>query len=90
MRYAYVRCMDGHYYLLTDNPRCPLDGSLTRAAEQVLPMLGAIAGRLSLDALAEAGVPHDALAAVLVAEMPDPQPVPWLLRPWLDGHREAL
>ncbi len=48
MQYAYVRCMDGHYYLLTDNPRCPLDGSLTRAAEQVLPMLGAIAGRLSL------------------------------------------
>ncbi len=82
--------MDGHYYLLTDNPCCPLDGSLSAAAEQVLPALGQVGDRLSLDALAEAAIPDDTLAAVLVAEMPDAEPVPWLLRPWLEGNREAL
>lgn len=90
MRHAYVRCMDGHYYLLTDNPNCPLDGSLTPAAERVFPMLVATADRLSLDALAQAGVPDDTLAAVLIVEIPDAEPIPWLLRPWLEGHREAL
>jgi hypothetical protein len=75
--------------VLTDNPNCPLDGSLTPAAEQVLPMLAENPDRPSLDALVQAGVPDDTLAAVLIVEIPDVQPVPWLLRPWLQGHREG-
>jgi hypothetical protein len=81
--------MDQHYYPLRDNPNCPLDGSRSVAADEVLPILPRLAGSLSLPALAEAGVTLDALADTVVLELPDAEPVPWLLRPWYEGEREA-
>lgn len=86
-----MQCMDGHYYVLQDNPACPLDGSTLRGEEQVLACVQAGAERaISLVALREAGVPQEVLARVLVVEVPDTAPQPFLLRPWYEGHAEAL
>lgn len=74
---------------LTDNPCCPLDGWSGPAAETALRILRQIPGPPSLAALADAGLPADAISALLVAEIPDGQPVPFLLRPWLEGEPEA-
>jgi hypothetical protein len=81
--------MDQHYYLVTHNPSCPLDGSRAAAAEQVVSALPHVAEPLNLTALAEAGVTPEALADTIVVELPDGEPPPGLLRPWFEGEHEA-
>lgn len=82
--------MDGHYFLVNDNPHCPLDGSRSKAAEDIARLLDTIGEPVTLAALARAGVPALVQNYVLVAELPDTVAPPWLLQPWFEGDRHTL
>jgi hypothetical protein len=67
---AYARCMDGHYFLVIDSAHCPLDGSPSDAAAAILRS-GLSGARLTLDALASAGMTATDLRAILIMEQAD-------------------
>lgn len=89
MRYVFVRCLDGHYFLASANPTCPLDGSFSDVAEDVARLLPTISEPMTVAALARAGLPELLQGEVLVAELPDAVAPPWLLRPLFEGDKHA-
>ena len=89
VRYVFVRGMDGHYFLVSDNPHCPLDGSYSEAAANITRLLPTVGEGVTLAALARVGDPAFPQDDVLVAELPDTVAPPWLLRPWFEGDRHA-
>jgi hypothetical protein len=89
VRHVFVRCMDGHYFLVADNAFCPIDGAYSESAEHIVRLLPTIGDGVTLAALARAGGPAFRQDDVLVAELPDTVAPPWLLRPWFEGDRDA-
>ena len=89
VRHVFVRCMDGHYFLVSDNPHCPLDGSLSEAAEDIMRLLPTMGEGLTLAALTRVVGPAFVQDDVLIAELPDTVAPPWLLRPWFEGDQHA-
>ena len=81
MRAVYVRCMDGHYFVMRTSPHCPQDGSAANVADAVLAALALVKGELTVSALLDAGLPADACQEVLVVEAADGASLPELLRP---------